>query len=268
MSVPRPLLERPRAAALLALGNGFLAHPENTALRTRITNGELPLTDFFGQLLRLVYRLIFLLVAEDRDLLHPPDSSQSAAKLYAEGHIVPNNDYGASIQSFMRGDGGVMVNGTWLIGDLVDQSALAGAPLEKGYQAIPFANLFGKPATWADGHSWVMLKGGTKDEKTKQAALRYLKFLSDNNGEWARTGQLATSQRIISGSAFNALPFRTSIGVIAQNGISLPPTIARQFRIQELLGEALGSIMLSKKPVDETIKATEKRINKMLAGVK
>ena len=75
-------------AALLALGNGFLAHPENTALRTRITNGELPLTDFFGQLLRLVYRLIFLLVAEDRGLLHPPDSSQSAAKLYAEGYSV------------------------------------------------------------------------------------------------------------------------------------------------------------------------------------
>jgi hypothetical protein len=75
-------------AALLALGNGFLAYPENTALRTRITNGELPLTDFFGQLLRLVYRLIFLLVAEDRGLLHPPDSSQSAAKLYAEGYSV------------------------------------------------------------------------------------------------------------------------------------------------------------------------------------
>lgn len=75
-------------AALLALGNGFLAHPENTALRTRITNSELPLTDFFGQLLRLVYRLIFLLVAEDRGLLHPPDSSQSAAKLYAEGYSV------------------------------------------------------------------------------------------------------------------------------------------------------------------------------------
>jgi len=75
-------------AALLALGNGFLAHPENTTLRNRVTNGELPLTDFFGQLLRLVYRLIFLLVAEDRGLLHPPDSSPSAAKLYAEGYSV------------------------------------------------------------------------------------------------------------------------------------------------------------------------------------
>jgi hypothetical protein len=75
-------------AALLALGNGFLAHPENTGLRNRVTNGELPLTDFFGQLLRLVYRLIFLLVAEDRGLLHPPDCSPSAAKLYTEGYSV------------------------------------------------------------------------------------------------------------------------------------------------------------------------------------
>ena len=74
--------------ALLALGNGFLEHPENATLRNHITNGELPLADYFGQLLRLVYRLIFLLVAEDRGLLHPPESSPSAAKLYAEGYSV------------------------------------------------------------------------------------------------------------------------------------------------------------------------------------
>ena len=41
-------------------------------LRERLADGQLPLPDFFGQLLRLVYRLIFLLAAEDRGLLHPP----------------------------------------------------------------------------------------------------------------------------------------------------------------------------------------------------
>ena len=74
--------------ALLALGNGFLAHPENSSLRTRVTGGQLLLPEFFGQLLRLVYRLIFLLVAEDRGLLHPPGASPSAAKLYAEGYSL------------------------------------------------------------------------------------------------------------------------------------------------------------------------------------
>jgi hypothetical protein len=75
-------------SALLALGNGFVSHPDNAALRDRLANGQLALPAFFGQLLRLVYRLIFLLVAEDRGLLHAPDADTAAAKLYAEGYSV------------------------------------------------------------------------------------------------------------------------------------------------------------------------------------
>ena len=64
-------------AALLSLGIGLLAHPDNAALREKMTvpSGGLPLPQYFGQLLRLVYRLIFLLAAEDRNLLHPPSAS-------------------------------------------------------------------------------------------------------------------------------------------------------------------------------------------------
>ena len=75
-------------AALLSLGNGFLSHSDNGALRERLRSGALPLPEFFGQLLRLVYRLIFLLAAEDRNLLHPPDAPAAARKLYAEGYSV------------------------------------------------------------------------------------------------------------------------------------------------------------------------------------
>jgi hypothetical protein len=75
-------------AALLSFGNGFLAHPDNGALREKLRSGEVPLVDFFGQLLRLVYRLIFLLAAEDRDLLHPPGASAAARKLYAQGYSL------------------------------------------------------------------------------------------------------------------------------------------------------------------------------------
>jgi hypothetical protein len=75
-------------AALLSLGGGFLAHPDNTALRERIANGALSLPEYSGQLLRLIYRLIFLLAAEDRGLLHPPSAPAAARKLYAEGYSV------------------------------------------------------------------------------------------------------------------------------------------------------------------------------------
>jgi hypothetical protein len=75
-------------AALLSLGNGFLSHPNNAALRERLRAGTLPLPELFGQLLRLVYRLIFLLAAEDRGLLHPPDAAGTARRLYADGYSV------------------------------------------------------------------------------------------------------------------------------------------------------------------------------------
>lgn len=73
-------------AALLALGGGFIAAPANTELRRRIAAGELSQQAYFGQLLRLVYRMIFLLTIEERGLLHPADADTDAVKLYAEGY--------------------------------------------------------------------------------------------------------------------------------------------------------------------------------------
>ncbi len=69
--------------ALQILGEGFTSHPKNTALRDALRTGQVPLADFHGQLLRVVYRLIFLFVAEDRPLdgqplLHPRDDSDAA----------------------------------------------------------------------------------------------------------------------------------------------------------------------------------------------
>lgn len=56
-------------AGLVTLANGFLRHPKNEALRARLRSGELPPRELYRQLLHLVYRLFFLLVAEERGLL-------------------------------------------------------------------------------------------------------------------------------------------------------------------------------------------------------
>jgi hypothetical protein len=74
--------------ALLALGTGFLAHPANTELSARLRDGTWPIDEYFRQLLRLVYRLIFLLAAEDRNLLHMSEASEGQRKLYADGYSL------------------------------------------------------------------------------------------------------------------------------------------------------------------------------------
>ncbi|MFC5755872.1 Eco57I restriction-modification methylase domain-containing protein [Rhizobium sp. GCM10022189] len=70
--------------ALVALGQGFLdANPE---FRTRLDNNEVQINIWFEQLLRVVYRLIFLAVAEDRDLLHPRQASAHVRGLYQSAY--------------------------------------------------------------------------------------------------------------------------------------------------------------------------------------
>lgn len=80
--------------ALIVLGSGFLHHRKNETLRHRLISGELPANapdghGYYQQLLRLVYRLIFLFAVEERGLLHPKDDSPdaiAARRIYAEGY--------------------------------------------------------------------------------------------------------------------------------------------------------------------------------------
>lgn len=84
----REHLRRGVEDAILALGQGFLSHAENAALRAELQDGKLPVKDYFNQLLRLVYRLIFLLTVEERGLLHPDGTSDATKALYASGYGV------------------------------------------------------------------------------------------------------------------------------------------------------------------------------------
>jgi hypothetical protein len=87
-SVAREKLRGGVEAALELLGQGFLEHPANAALADRLRSGVLPLADYYAALLRLVYRLIFLLSAEDRNLLHPAEAPPAPRQLYARGYAL------------------------------------------------------------------------------------------------------------------------------------------------------------------------------------
>jgi hypothetical protein len=64
--------------ALLVFGTGFLVHPANEPLRARLQSGDLSVDAYFQQLLRLIYRCLFVFTAEERGLLHVEDPSPEA----------------------------------------------------------------------------------------------------------------------------------------------------------------------------------------------
>ncbi|MGB9671409.1 MAG: hypothetical protein ACPLXR_09730, partial [Halothiobacillaceae bacterium] len=79
------------------LANGFLCHPHSEALREKLRGeaeirrgGEAPALQLYKQLLRLVYRLLFLLVAEERGLM---GSGRGEAASHPELYL---NHYGVA----------------------------------------------------------------------------------------------------------------------------------------------------------------------------
>ncbi|MBI4474145.1 MAG: hypothetical protein HY646_15855 [Acidobacteria bacterium] len=71
--------------AILDFANGFIArpeNPENNELREAIASQKLQPTIFFGQLLWLIYRLLFLFVIEERHLVFPDSADAAGRNVY------------------------------------------------------------------------------------------------------------------------------------------------------------------------------------------
>ena len=72
--------------AIEELGSGFLADTENEELQNAIGRDKLDSQEYYRQLLFLVYRMIFLLIAEEREALLDPDAHEAAKSRYIDAY--------------------------------------------------------------------------------------------------------------------------------------------------------------------------------------
>ena len=86
--VARDRLRAGVEAALVSLGTGFLEHSANDALRKEVAGRPAAVQTLYGECLQVVYRMIFLFAAEDRDLLHAPNTDPAARALYVDGYSM------------------------------------------------------------------------------------------------------------------------------------------------------------------------------------
>jgi len=74
--------------SIRSMANGFLAHRENVDLRQAIIDGNLTAKDFYQFQLRLIYRLLFLMVIEERDLIFTKSTAKSKKDIYYQYYSV------------------------------------------------------------------------------------------------------------------------------------------------------------------------------------
>jgi methylase of polypeptide subunit release factors len=74
--------------AIRDFANGFVTHRDNEALRQSIRDGKLAPETYYQHLLRLIYRLLFLLVIEERDLIFPATATRQQRDIFRRYYSV------------------------------------------------------------------------------------------------------------------------------------------------------------------------------------
>jgi multiple sugar transport system substrate-binding protein len=173
-------------------------------------------------------------------------------------------DGSAALAGFLNGEGAIMLTGTWRIDDFLAAQARPGSPLSEGYAARIFPNLFQTEAVWADNHSWVLLRGGN-NARTRAAAMVFMRYLWDNNFQWARGGgHLPVRMSLM--AQYTQLPQRENVVRITQIGRALPHDVRRQFGFQALIGEELSNVINGNKPADQALVSAQERADQLLSS--
>lgn len=223
---------------------------------------------------RLLYTYLF---QQDSDFFADPnkislkgnEKAKNVVKvfkqIYDEDLTTKNMDYPATVSSFTNGEGGILLNGNWLLSSFDAQAHKKGSPLFEGYMAEPYPQLYsGSKASYVDGHAWVM-PAKKRDKEKLAATAEFFKFMANNNSQWARTGHLPSVKAVLSDEAFLQLPNRKKLLSVTQTGKGLPSGVKRQFAIQDIIGEELAAAITGGKSIDEALADAEYRVNDMLA---
>jgi multiple sugar transport system substrate-binding protein len=99
-------------------------------------------------------------------------------------NVVPKGEKSA-VDSFVGGNVAMFIDGPWQIPKLEDSG------IEWG--AAKYPQVFGQPGVWGAAEILTFPKK-ERDEKTKQAIIKFITWLDANSGGWAQSGQLPSSK--------------------------------------------------------------------------
>lgn len=223
---------------------------------------------------RLFYTYLF---QQDADFFANPDKvnlQTEAARnivslfktIYDEGLTTKNMDYPATVSAFSNGEGGVLLNGNWLLGAYEAESKKSGSAIHDAYTAYPYPQLYQNDSLYVDGHSWVMPNKRRNGEELAATAA-FFKFMAEHDYQWSRTGHLPSVAAVLDNPDFQSLPHRSELVEVTHRGRGLPGGVKRQFAIQDIIGEELASAITGVKPIDAALRDAEQRVNDLLANL-
>jgi multiple sugar transport system substrate-binding protein len=201
------------------------------------------------------------LVTDDGEVQVDSDAAKQAlnliADLYSSGIADPKQSYDASQQAWLKGDVGMLVNGTWVVNEYNKSASF-------DYQATDFPTLYEGPGVWANSHTWVIPVQDEPDPVKYRAAMEYAAFMFEHDGDWARgSGHLSVRPSVLGSDDYQAAPQRATYVDTADNAALVPQVVGWQ-GAEDALQQAIESVWLSGNSVDQALAEAQSAVEKQL----
>ncbi|GFZ82913.1 sugar ABC transporter substrate-binding protein [Paenibacillus marchantiophytorum] len=176
--------------------------------------------------------------------------------LFNDGIVRKNQD--KSSEEFQAGKVALLLDGVWST-----SSFEATKDLEFG--AMPVPQIYDKPATWIDSHTFVLPKQKKGEDQNKiNAAIVFAKWVTDHAAIWSQAGHIPTTTAAINSDAFKKMPLRQDYLQAASDGKYLPKT-PKMWPIKDQLVQALEGIWQGRSSVDQGLDSAVKNMEKLLS---
>lgn len=175
------------------------------------------------------------------------------------GFMNGKQTYDAAGQAFLKGDVGMLFNGTWVV-DQYNKDA------KFTYLAMNFPTLYKEPAVWGDSHTWALpVHKDAADPVKYRAALEFVNYLYQNDAVWALgTGHISSRASVLKSAEYAAAPQRKNYADTGLTVAKSVPHIANWPAIQKILVQAVEANWFQKVPVDKALKDGNAKINAAL----
>ncbi|MBS4195574.1 ABC transporter substrate-binding protein [Lederbergia citri] len=184
---------------------------------------------------------------------------QTMADLVHKEKISPNNiQQDGEVTLFRQGKLAFHFNGIWMINGFEEQEGL-----NFGSAPIP---VFGeKASTFAGSHNFVLPKQKKKNEAKLEAAMKFVKYVTDNSLEWAKAGQVPAKNSVRESDDFKALEHQSAIAEQVPYLI-FPPASPTFIDAWSPTDEAINLAVLGKSSAKDALNAAAEKGEKQAAA--
>ncbi|SES26050.1 ABC transporter substrate-binding protein [Salipaludibacillus aurantiacus] len=180
-------------------------------------------------------------------LYNSPEGEEALQKMVdlVYEHEVSPSDVQADgeVTLFRQGNSAFHINGIWMITGFEEQDGL-------NFGSAPMPQFGDEEGVWAGSHNFVLPKQQEEDPERQEAAMEFIRYVSENSIDWARAGQVPAAYSVLEREEFQELEHQYNI---SQQTFVFPPTSPYYGDTWGPTGPAVDEAMLGQLSPEEAL---------------